>query len=52
MDSGVVRKLIILIDKAQQELQDNSRSNPDQSPVQIAVLLAPLRLSLVIIHVF
>ena len=43
---------IILIDKAQQELQDNSRSNPDQSPVQIAVLLAPLRLSLVIIHVF
>ncbi len=43
---------IILIDKDQQELQDDGRADPNQSSVQVSVLLAPLRLSLVIIHVF
>ena len=42
---------IVAIDKHQKKFQDDRRSNPDQSPVQIPILLAPPRLSLVIIHV-
>ena len=42
---------IITIHKHQKKFQDDRRSNPDQGPVQVPILLAPTRLSLIIIHV-
>ena len=42
---------IITIHKHQKKFQDDRRSNPDQDPVQVPILLAPTRLSLIIIHV-
>ena len=42
---------IVTTHKHQKKFQDDRRSNPDQGPVQGPILLAPTRLSLVIIHV-
>ena len=42
---------IVAVHKHQKKFQDNRRSNPDQSSIQVLILLTPACLFLIIIHV-